>query len=132
MKPVLPGMSATAHTTVTPDKLANAVGSGSLPVFATPMMAALMEEAACRVLAPFLEEDETTVGTALEIGHTAASAPGMTVIAEARILSVDGREITLAVSARDDAGPIGEGTHKRFVVRSERFVQKAQERAGHV
>ncbi|MBQ8926796.1 MAG: thioesterase family protein [Oscillospiraceae bacterium] len=132
MKPILPGMSATAHRTVAAEHLADAVGSGSLPVLATPVMAALMEEAACRVLAPFLEDGETTVGTSLHIEHTAATAPGMTVIAEAQLLEVNGREITLRVTARDEAGPIGEGTHKRFVVLSERFVQKAQERGGHV
>lgn len=128
MKEIIPGLSATAHTNVTPEKLASAVGSGSLQVFATPMMAALMEEAACRAVAPFLEEGETTVGTELGIRHTAATPQGLMVIAEAELVSVNGREITLNVTARDSVGEIGSGTHKRFVVDAARFQAKTDGR----
>lgn len=128
MKEITSGCRATATTAVTPDKLAAAVGSGSLNVFATPMMAALMEAAACNAVAPFLEDGETTVGTELNIQHTAATPQGMEVTAEAEILSVNGRELTLRVSARDSVGEIGQGIHKRFVVFSEKFQEKAEKR----
>ncbi|MBR3629680.1 MAG: thioesterase family protein [Oscillospiraceae bacterium] len=128
MREITPGYTAEVSVTVTADKLASAVGSGSLDVFATPMMAALMEQAACEAAAPFLEEGETTVGTELSIRHTAATPQGMTVTARAELLSANGRELTLRVSASDTAGEIGSGTHKRFVVDAERFRKKAEAR----
>ena len=124
MKEILIGETAEVYTKVTTDKLAIAVGSGSLKVFATPSMAALMEEAACAVLKPFLEETETSVGTSIHIEHTASTPKGMTVYAEAEITAVNGREITFHVTARDEIGDIGHGTHKRFIVHSEKFQSK--------
>lgn len=128
MKEIIPGMRATAHLTVTDQTTAKTVGSGSLNVFATPMMAALMEKAACNAVAPFLEEGETTVGTELNIRHTAATPQGLLVIAEAELVSQNGREITLNVTARDSVGEIGSGTHKRFVVDAETFQSKTDGR----
>ena len=128
MREITPGYTAEVSAEVTADKLASAVGSGSLDVFATPMMAALMEQAACAAVAPFLEEGETTVGTELSIRHTAATPKGMTVTAKAELVSANGRELVLNVSAFDTAGEIGSGTHKRFVVYAERFQQKTEAR----
>lgn len=124
MKEIIIGFQATATTTVTEDKLAVSVGSGDLRVFATPMMAALMEEAACYAVAPFLEEDETTVGTELNLTHSAATPEGMLVTAEAEIIAVNGREITLKIEAFDDVAEIGICTHKRFLVSAEKFQNK--------
>lgn len=128
MKEMTIGYKGTATTTAAETKLAVTVGSGSLRVFATPMMAALMEEAACNAVAPFLEGDETTVGTQLHIDHTAATPEGMQVTAEAEITAVNGREISLNVRAFDEVGEIGSGTHKRFVVFSEKFQNKTNQR----
>ncbi len=128
MKDITIGYKATAETTASADKLAVSVGSGSLRVFATPMMAALMEEAACKAMAPFLEGDETTVGTALSIAHSAATPEGMTVTAEAEITGVNGREISLIVRAFDEVSEIGSGTHKRFVVFSEKFQSRTDQK----
>ncbi len=124
MKEMTIGYKGTAETTASEDKLAVSVGSGSLRVFATPMMAALMEAAACGAVSPFLEDGETTVGTQLCIGHAAATPEGMNVRAEAEITAVNGREISLNVRAFDEAGEIGSGTHKRFVVFAEKFQSK--------
>ncbi|MBR1555912.1 MAG: dihydrolipoamide acyltransferase [Oscillospiraceae bacterium] len=124
MKEILVGERAEVYTRVTTDKLAIAVGSGSLKVFATPSMAALMEEASCAAVKPFLDENETTVGTSLHIEHTSSTPMGMTVFAEAEIIAVSGREITFQVSARDEIGNIGHGTHKRVVVKSDKFQAK--------
>ncbi len=128
MKEFTIGAKGTAQTTAAETKLAVTVGSGSLRVFATPMMAALMEEAACNAVAPFLEGDETTVGTQLCINHSAATPEGMQVTAEAEITAVNGREISLNVRAFDEAGEIGSGTHKRFVVFAEKFQNKTNQR----
>ncbi|MBR0484695.1 MAG: dihydrolipoamide acyltransferase [Oscillospiraceae bacterium] len=124
MKEIVVGETAEVYTRVTTDKLAIAVGSGSLKVFATPSMAALMEEAACAAVKPFLDENETTVGTSLHIEHTSSTPMGMTVFAEAEIIAVNGREITFQVTARDEIGDIGHGVHKRFVVKSDKFQAK--------
>ncbi len=128
MKEITIGCTAKAETTAAESKLAVTVGSGSLRVFATPMMAALMEEAACNAVAPFLEGDETTVGTQLCINHSAATPEGMQVTAEAEITAVNGREISLNIRAFDEVGEIGSGTHKRFVVFAEKFQSKTNQR----
>ena len=108
------GAVSQAVILVTKATTAAAMRSGSLPVFATPAMIALMEEAACACIAPFLKEGETTVGTSLNISHTSATPVGMHVYAEARL------------TAWDDAGEVGAGTHERFLVKEEKFVAKAQ------
>ena len=105
-------------------RLACTVGSGSLPVYATPMMVALMEQAACAAVRDALEEGETSVGKALNILNTAATPPGMEAHAVAEVTEVSGREITFHVVAYDHCGKIGEGMHKRVVVRAERFLEK--------
>lgn len=128
MQGLTTGVRASVSTDVTKEHTALSVGSGSLSVFATPMMAALMEKAACEALAPFLEDGETTVGTELNIQHTAATPVGMTVTAEAEVTAVNGREITFSVTARDSAGGIGSGTHKRFVVNAAKFQSRADGR----
>lgn len=120
------GSVSKAVTLVTKGSTAITVRSGSLPVFATPAMVALMEEAACACVAPFLADGETTVGTGLSICHTAATPIGMNVYAEARLTAADGRKLTFDVRAWDDAGEIGSGTHDRVIVTGERFLAKAQ------
>lgn len=128
MKEMRVGYTGIAETAASSDKLAVSVGSGSLRVFATPMMAALMEQAACNAVEPFLEDGETTVGTQLCINHSAATPEGMNVTAEAEITAVNGREICLNVRAFDEAGEIGSGTHKRFVVFAEKFQNKTNQK----
>lgn len=114
----------TAKLKVSENDLAVNVGSGSLPVFATPTMIMLMEKAACNCLADFLEGDETTVGTEMNVKHVSATPCGMNVTAEAVLTEVNGREFTFRVKASDEAGVIGEGLHKRFLVYGEKFTAK--------
>lgn len=125
MQPITIGTKASASVQVTEAQLAVTVGSGSLRVFATPMLAALMEKTACAAVAEFLEDGETTVGTALDLAHTAATPEGMTVTATAEITAVSGREITFAITASDEVGEVGHCTHKRFLAKSESFMKKA-------
>lgn len=128
MKEIAIKTAGTASISVDESVLACTVGSGSLHVFSTPMLAAVMEKAACEALKPFLEGDETTVGTFLSISHTAATPPGMTVTARAEVTAVRGREICFSITARDDAGEVGTAEHRRFLVYGERFAQKAEGR----
>ncbi|OUN07618.1 dihydrolipoamide acyltransferase [Flavonifractor sp. An92] len=122
------GARGCAETTVTEQNTALAMGSGLLPVFATPAMAALLEAAAVNACQAGLEEGQGTVGTHLDISHDAATPVGMTVRAEAEVTAVDGRAVTFAVRAFDEAGQIGGGTHQRFVIDNDRFLSKAQKR----
>lgn len=114
----------TAELKVSENDLAVNVGSGSLPVFATPTMIMLMEKAACNCLADFLEGDETSVGTEMNVKHVSATPCGMNVTAEAVLTEINGREFTFRVKASDEAGVIGEGLHKRFLVYGEKFTAK--------
>ena len=124
------GMRAKAEMTVTDDFTAVAAGSGSLRVFGTPYMAALMEKAAVKALEPAMDEGSTSVGTRLEISHTAATPVGMKVWAEATVTSVDGRSVGFEVTAWDEKGKIGSGNHTRFVVNGARFTEKTYSKLG--
>ena len=121
---ILVGTVGVASTLVEPEDTALSVGSGSLRVYATPAMAALMEGAACEALADFLPEGKTSVGTELNIQHISATPVGLEVWAEATVTAVEGKVITFEVSAFDEAGPIGKGTHKRVLITSQRFLDK--------
>ncbi len=126
MKEIKIGMKSNAEAIVSKENFAASVGSGSLEVFATPMMTALMEKAAAGAVADCMENDETTVGTMLNITHSSATPEGMKVKAFAEVTEVNGREITFHVWAEDEAGLIGDGTHKRFVVFTEKFMNKTK------
>ena len=125
MKDIILGTSHTLSTTVTEEKLACNMKSGSLPVFATPAMAALMEETAAAALSIFLDEGETSVGTALDLKHTAATPLGMKVTATAEIIEVDRRRVTFQVTVWDEQEEIGSARHDRFIVGAEKFLAKA-------
>ena len=122
------GDTTTRQRIVTPDTLACQVGSGSVTVFATPMVAALMEGAAADLAQAALAEGLTTVGTQITVNHNAPSVEGMTVTAEATLLETDGRTFQFSLRAWDDAGEIATGTHTRVSVKTERFLEKAAQR----
>ncbi len=109
---------------------ARAMGSGDLLVFSTPSMVALMEEAAMRSVAPSLSEGQSTVGTAIDVRHTAATPVGMTVTCESRLTGVDGRRLTFDIRAYDERGEIGSATHVRAIVDAARFQAKADAKRG--
>lgn len=119
------GIKGFQEVTVTADNTALAMGSGTLEVFATPSMIALMEKTAWESVAPYLEEGEGTVGTQLDVAHLSATPLDMTVRCQSELVEVDGRKLVFKVSAYDEAGLIGEGTHERFIVKNEKFQSKA-------
>ena len=112
--------------TVTADasNSAKTMGSGSLDVFATPAMVALMEKTALQSVAGELGEGQSTVGTALQIAHSSASPIGSVIRCESELVEIDRRRLVFSVVAYDDWGEIGRGTHERFVVDAERFLAK--------
>ena len=122
---IIVGMKGEVSTEVERADTAAEVGSGSLLVYATPCMVALMEGAACEALEGAVPEGKTTVGTELNIQHLSATPVGHEVRAEATVTAVDGKIITFELAAFDEAGQIGKGTHKRCVVNSQKFLEKA-------
>ena len=122
------GCKGRAETIVTSEKTAKTAGSGALDVFATPFMAALMEEAAWTSIQPYLEDGQGSVGIALNLTHDAATPVGMEVTAEATLTAVDGRRLTFTIEAADEKGPIGSCAHERVLVTAERFLEKAYQK----
>ena len=118
------GMKKTAETLVQNENTAKTMGSGSLPVFATPAMAALMEQAASTLVDQTVDLEWTSVGIQLAIEHIAATPEGMQVWAEAELTAVDGRKLTFSLSAWDEKEQIGKGTHERFLVKKAAFLEK--------
>lgn len=100
------------------------MGSGDLSVLATPAMVALMEGAAMAIGARMCDAGQTTVGVRVDIEHTRATPLGAEVHAEARLVSQDGRALTFEVTAFDERGQIGHGTHERFIVDREKFMSR--------
>ena len=124
------GARGRAQCVVTEENTAAAVGSGLVPVFATPYMVALMENAAVNAVQAGLEAGQGTVGTRLEVTHDAATPVGMKVWAEAELTNLEGKNLPFTVRAFDEAGPIGGGTHERFIITVDRFLAKAEAKKG--
>lgn len=120
------GLFSEATVTVDDRLLATTMGSGSVTVYATPAMVALMEAAAVDALTPALAEGQSSVGIALDIRHLAATPPGRQVRARAEVIQVQGAKVTFQVRAWDEHELIGDGTHTRYVIDVARFMQRVQ------
>ena len=117
------GLKHISRTVVQPDNFALTMGSGDLPVLATPALVALMENAA--MLAVAAEPPEgATVGAKMDMTHVRPSGEGEEVHAEATLVEVEGRKLTFSLVARDSADVIGEGTHIRYIVDRAKFLLK--------
>lgn len=124
-----PGIRGEARQTVGPAQTARAVGSGNLPVLATPALLALMERAAMESVRPHLDEGQDTVGVRADIAHLAATPEGMEVCCQSELIAVDRRKLTFRLTAHDGAELICEGTHERVVVDAARFMRRAGAKA---
>jgi fluoroacetyl-CoA thioesterase len=120
------GLAAERSETVVESLLATRLGSGSVEVYATPAMVALMESAAVAAIEGLLPEGQSSVGIALDVRHLAATPPGQRVRARAEVVEVDGRKVTFQVQAWDEQELIGEGTHTRYVIDVARFMQRVR------
>jgi len=127
-KNLQPGLSAEVEIAVSETETAAHLGSGSLAVYATPALVALMENAAVRALEGHLSEGQTTVGSHMDVRHLAATPVGMQVCAHAELVDVDGRKLTFHIQAWDEAEQIGEANHVRYVVDAVKFMAKADEK----
>ncbi len=122
------GIKGSGEAMVTEALTAKAMGSGELPVYATPAMAALIEETAWKSVAPALEPGQGTVGTKLDISHLAATPLGRKVRCETELIEIDRRRLVFSAAVFDEAGKIGEGAHERFIVDNGKFLAKANAR----
>jgi predicted thioesterase len=124
MEELIPGLTAKVDTLVTEDNTAERLGSGSVPVFGTPALVALMERAAIQVLEGRLPPGTTSVGSHIDVRHLAPTPVGMRVRARAELQKVHGRRLVFRVKAWDERQQIGEAIHERFVVDRDRFIAK--------
>lgn len=120
------GMKVEQKVTVTEDMTAAAMGSGALEVLATPCMIALMEGTAQSAIQAFLEDGQGSVGTRIDVKHLAATPVGMEVTCTAEVTEIDRRRIVFHVEAFDEVEKIGEGTHERFIISNDRFLEKCK------
>lgn len=125
---IIKGITAQITRTITEEDTAEKVKSGSLPVLATPVLSAAMEEAAVKALAPFLSGHVTTVGGSISLIHKAPTLPGHTITVTATVTEVRGKKISFHITASDENGDIGEADHDRFLVDSVKFMEKAEKR----
>ena len=124
------GIRGEQSVLVTADNTAKTMGSGTLEVFATPALVALAEKTCWMSVADALGEGNGSVGTKLELEHTAPTPVGMTVTCESELVAVEGRKLTFKVVLHDEKGPVGGGTHERFVVNDAKFAAKAEAKKG--
>ncbi len=118
------GIKNEISITVTKEKTAAALGSGMLEVFATPAMIALMEQTACESVAPLLDEGCGTVGTMLEVKHTAATPVGMKVTCKSELIEIDRKRLHFNIEVSDECGVIGTAVHDRFIINNTAFMEK--------
>lgn len=120
------GIKGHLEQTVTDELCADRIGSGLVKVFATPMMIALIERTCNESVTPLLDPGQGTVGTRIDVSHCAATPVGMRVWCDSELTEVDRRRLVFSVRAYDQCGLIGEGTHERFIIDSDRFQQKTE------
>ena len=122
------GIKGREEAVVLPELTAKHIGSGTVPVLATPMMIALMEKTCRLSVKPFLEEGQETVGTHVDVSHDSATPEGMTVWCESEVVEIDRRKITFKVVVYDKDGIVGQGTHERFIIDENRFRDKMEQK----
>lgn len=123
------GIKGHLEEIVTEEVTADRIGSGLVKVFATPMMIALIEKTCNESVVPQLDAGQGTVGTQINVSHCAATPVGMKVWCDSELVEIDRRRLVFKVAAYDECGLIGEGTHERFVIDSQKFQRKAEEKS---
>ncbi|MFZ4546070.1 MAG: thioesterase family protein [Bacteroidales bacterium] len=123
-----PGVKGKKEILVTADKLATAFGSGTVDVFATPAMIALMEQTAMESVSGFLPEGFVSVGTEVSIKHFKATLAGKKVVCTSKLLSIDDRKLVFEVVANDETGTIGKGQHTRFIIDKQLFINNLKDK----
>jgi fluoroacetyl-CoA thioesterase len=125
-----PGLAGSAELKVAVEHTAPSIGSGLVPVLATPVMINVIEAAALAAVEHLLPAGHQSLGIHLDVRHFAATPVGMQVRATAELVGIDGRTLTFRVAARDDKEPIGDGSHQRVIVNVARFDARVQKKLG--
>ncbi len=128
MSQLAPGIKGKIELVVDENVSAMRAASGEMDVFGTPFVIALMEQTADKSVRPYLDEGCATVGTLVNMVHTAATPMGMKAYAESELLEVDGRRLVFHVAVFDEVGQVAEGTHERFIIHKEKFMNKVNSR----
>ena len=118
------GIKNTMTIKVTNDKTAKVLGSGTLDVFATPAMVALMEQTAAQSVQPLLENGVTSVGTKINVEHLSADPVGIEVTCESTLVEIDNRRLVFDIVVSDKHSVVGKAYHERFLIKSESFMTK--------
>jgi len=126
--PLAPGLSGEAAITVSDSETAANLGSGSISVYATPAMVALMENAAVRAVEGHMTPGQTTVGSQIDVRHTAATPVRMQVRAKAELVEVQGRKLTFRIQVWDEVEQVGEATHVRYIVEEDKFMDRVRKK----
>ncbi len=124
----VPGIEGKKEIVVTADKLATAFGSGTVDVFATPAMIALMEQTAMESVSGFLPQGFVSVGTEVSVKHIKATLAGKKVFCTSKLLSIDDRKLVFEVVANDETGTIGKGQHTRYIVDKQMFINNIMDK----
>jgi fluoroacetyl-CoA thioesterase len=124
------GLTGTAELVVGIEHTAPSIGSGLVPVLATPVMINVIEAAALAAVEHLLPAGHQSLGIHLDIRHFAATPIGMRVRATAELIAVNGRTLSFRIEARDEREPIGDGSHQRVVVNVARFDERVQKKLG--
>ncbi|MBR5236770.1 MAG: thioesterase family protein [Clostridia bacterium] len=122
------GIRGRIDITVDASVSAKKAASGEMDVFGTPYVIALMEQTADKSVRPYLEDGCATVGTMVNMRHTAATPMGMKAYAESELVEIDGRRLGFHVAVYDEVGCVAEGTHERFIIYKEKFMEKTNKR----
>ena len=122
------GICGHKELTVTMEKTAMALGSGGLPVFATPALIAMAERTARESVAMELSEGQSTVGIKVEISHLSATPVGLLVWCKTKLEEIDRRRLVFSVEVYDEFGKVAEGRHERFIIDDVKFMKKAYEK----
>ena len=122
------GLSNEMEWTVTKDHLASHIASGLVDALSTPSLVAFCEECARLIVDPLLPPGQKTVGTRIDLRHLAPTPPGMRVTVRAELVEVDGRKLRFRIEARDPVEKIGEAEHERFIIDSDRFTRRLNEK----
>jgi fluoroacetyl-CoA thioesterase len=120
------GILGSMEIEVDEEKSAEKMGSGNLPVFATPAMIALIEETAWKSVEEHLQKGQSTVGTNLEISHLSATPLGMNVLCQTKLIEVDGRKLVFEAKVYDKEALIGKGKHERYIIDTEKFMENTK------
>ena len=132
MDELKPGLKGELKQVVTEKDTAARYGSGLVVAFATPALVALMESASVAALHKYLSSNQTSVGVEVNIKHLAPTPVGMSVVAKAELLEVNGNRLRFKVEAWDDKEKVGEGTHVRAIINASRFAEKLKQKSLHL